>query len=492
MPWRTSIFDYARVLDAARESFLVTDADVENPTIVWVSPTFARLTGYGCDEVLGLTPRILQGPRTDRAVTKRLRACLRDGREFEGETWNYRKNGEVFLMHWYVVPLRDASGAVTHFLGVQRDVTAERVRAREDQQLSSSLVPHDVAVVALDRQLRIAVSNPAADAIVGDSAIGRPFFETPLAPADGAARDDLMRAIVTARSHTVETTLESPNGAARILSLATSPLSRAGDTLRASIVLTDVTDSRRIERIAANVSLSDNIGHAFAGIRHELGNPVNSLKSALTFVRSQLGTMPEAQLGQYLDAMVAQCDRMDYLLRSLRTFSALDCVDIDSIDVQKFVERFERSATEVIVRKGIRFERTIDPRCTHVYADDRALYQVLLNLVTNAVDACSAAAEPSIGLYVTRAGNDVVFEVRDNGVGIPPQDLEKLFRPFFTTKATGTGLGLAMSERLVTRMFGSLGVASLEGEGTSFSVTLRAEPPTTNARRHAVAPSWHP
>ena len=253
-----------------------------------------------------------------------------------------------------------------------------------------------------------------------------------------------------------------------------------------------MTDSRRIERIAANVSLSDNIGHAFAGIRHELGNPVNSLKSALTFVRSQMMTMPAPQLSTYLEAMSAQCDRMDYLLRSLRSFSALDSVELEVLEIGPFLDRFERSAIEVIERRGIRFERRIDPRCTTVYADARALYQVLLNLITNAVDACAKASEPSIGLFVVSNGTEVVFEVRDNGIGIPVEAIEKLFLPFYTTKHGGTGLGLAMGERLVSRMFGTLGVSSIEGAGTTFCVTLRAEPPSAIARRQAVSPSWHP
>lgn len=491
MNGRGKNFDPCRVLDVARESYVVMTPDLDDLRIVWVSPTFSSLTGYSFDEALGKPPSLIEGPRTDLSVVARVLASVRSGTRFEGETWHYRKNGESFLMRWYVVPLCDPDDQTTHLVAVQRDVTVDRVTEREDQQMRSSFVPHDMAVVVLDRKLRIAIANPAAEMMAGPS-VGEPFFDTELAPPDGATRDELMRAIVTNRSHTVEYMLEVNGRDPIIVAVSCSPVEQADERYRTSIVINDVTDSRRIERIAANVSLADNIGHAFAGIRHELGNPVNSLKSALTFVRSQLATIPPNQLATYLDAMSQQCDRMDYLLRSLRSFSALDSVELDSIEVRPFLERFERSAADVAERRGIRFTRTIDPRCVTVYADARALFQVLLNLITNAVDACSSTADPSVTLSVRREASEIVFEVHDNGIGIAPDAIEKLFRPFYTTKNAGTGLGLAMSERLVSRMFGSLGVSSIQGSGSTFTVTLRAEAPSAIARRQAVAPSWHP
>jgi PAS domain S-box-containing protein len=116
------------VLEAARESILVTEAELElpGPRIVYVNPAFTRITGYAPEDVLGKTPRILQGPKTDRAVLEHLRSSLGHDGTFEGETINYRKDGTEFLIQWYVVPLVDDEGRTTHYLAVQRDVTDER------------------------------------------------------------------------------------------------------------------------------------------------------------------------------------------------------------------------------------------------------------------------------------------------------------------------------------------------------------------------------
>jgi PAS domain S-box-containing protein len=112
----------------SRESVLITDAmlDPPGPRIVFANPAFTLMTGYSAGEVIGKTPRILQGPHTDRAVLDRLRRNLERGEVFEGEAINYGKDGNEFYLEWQVAPLRDAGGKVTHFVAVQRDITERK------------------------------------------------------------------------------------------------------------------------------------------------------------------------------------------------------------------------------------------------------------------------------------------------------------------------------------------------------------------------------
>jgi PAS domain S-box-containing protein len=118
------------VLEAASESILVTDADLERPgpIIVYVNPAFERMTGWSAHEAVGKSPRILQGANTDLLVFRGMRETLKSGRRWEGQTVNYRKNESQFVMEWSITPLRDKAGQTTHFVAVQRDVTA-RVEA---------------------------------------------------------------------------------------------------------------------------------------------------------------------------------------------------------------------------------------------------------------------------------------------------------------------------------------------------------------------------
>ena len=112
----------------SKESIMITEADLDlpGPRITFVNPAFTQMTGYTAAEVLGQTPRLLHGPRTDPAVLARLRHNLEQGDDFSGETINYRKDGTEFIIEWQIAPLRDSSSAITHFVAIQRDVTGRR------------------------------------------------------------------------------------------------------------------------------------------------------------------------------------------------------------------------------------------------------------------------------------------------------------------------------------------------------------------------------
>lgn len=122
----------ATAVEHAGNGVTITDAELDEPgpEIVYVNPAATELTGYAEDELLGETPRILQGPDTDRAVLDELRRRLEEGRTFEGEAVNYRKDGTPFYLHWKVAPVRNPEGEITHFVAVQQDVT-ERRQQRE-------------------------------------------------------------------------------------------------------------------------------------------------------------------------------------------------------------------------------------------------------------------------------------------------------------------------------------------------------------------------
>jgi len=130
-----------RLLESAveqcKESIVITNAelDLPGPKIIFVNPAFTKMTGYTPDEALGKTPRILQGPKTDKAVLSRLRKNLEQGEVFEGEAVNYRKDGKEFNLEWQVAPLRNPSAKITHFVAIQRDITERR--RLEDQLIQS-------------------------------------------------------------------------------------------------------------------------------------------------------------------------------------------------------------------------------------------------------------------------------------------------------------------------------------------------------------------
>ena len=109
----------------AFHSIMITEggAHADHQKIVFVNKAFTDMTGFTPEEVLGKTPRFMQGAKTDQAVLDELREKLANGRDFHGKTINYRKNGSEFMIEWKVFPIRDKNGSVTHHVAVQRDIT---------------------------------------------------------------------------------------------------------------------------------------------------------------------------------------------------------------------------------------------------------------------------------------------------------------------------------------------------------------------------------
>ncbi|MGI2905220.1 hybrid sensor histidine kinase/response regulator [Tolypothrix sp. VBCCA 56010] len=121
----------------SKDSIIITTAllDPPHPKIVFVNPAFSQMTGYKIEEVLGKSPRLLQGPKTDRAILDDLRQHLSDGEPFHAEAINYRKDGKHFYIEWHITPIRNINETITHFVAIQRDITARKLMEQERDRL---------------------------------------------------------------------------------------------------------------------------------------------------------------------------------------------------------------------------------------------------------------------------------------------------------------------------------------------------------------------
>jgi signal transduction histidine kinase len=237
------------------------------------------------------------------------------------------------------------------------------------------------------------------------------------------------------------------------------------------VYVRDITEKVRLESIAEAVETMNGIGYVFSAVRHELGNPVNSVKAALSVLRSQVDSFPRETIAEYLDRMAVELGRVEDLLRSLKSFSMFETPAIERVEIASVLEAFGGLVAEEAGRRGICFEVSA-PKACPAYCDPRALQQVLLNLFTNAADALEGHRASAILVDASAADGVVTIRHSDNGPGIPVDDQASLFRPFHTTKTHGTGLGLVVSRKLLARMNGTIAVESGEGAGATFVVTL--------------------
>ncbi|MFI9652242.1 diguanylate cyclase [Guyparkeria sp. LHSS19-1] len=167
--------DYLRLLQAAVEqsfdAVVITTAELDRPgpEIVYANPAFLSMTGYPLEEILGQTPHLFQGKATSRPMLDRLRAALEAGKGFSAQTVNYRKDGTPYDVEWSISPVRDEAGGITHFVSVQRDITAETREHERGQMLVYALDASSDSVVITDRDNRILDVNSAFEKHIGYS-----------------------------------------------------------------------------------------------------------------------------------------------------------------------------------------------------------------------------------------------------------------------------------------------------------------------------------
>ncbi len=238
------------------------------------------------------------------------------------------------------------------------------------------------------------------------------------------------------------------------------------------IFVRDITEKQRLESIAQAINAMDNLGFVFSGIRHEIGNPLNSLKMALMALQQSNGHESRETLDEYIKRALADVGRMEYLLKSLKAFSLYERVELSEMSLVEFMEKFIALVEHDFHACGIRIRTAIPLDIGLVRIDERALHQALLNIFNNAAEALKGCPDPEIHITTQKRGELVWLKIRDNGCGIKPEQKKHLFQPFNTSKPQGNGLGLVITRKLLAMMNGDIAIESWLERGTEVRVSL--------------------
>jgi PAS domain S-box-containing protein len=357
---------------------------------------------------------------------------------------------------------------------------------RRSQQRFHSIFEHGPFGMALvDGRRNVVEVNPALERLAGRNAvelIGRPFSEY-IHPDDLTAVREALKSFDS--RETDQTQLEcrilQPDGAARDTMLTVSGI-RGADARVAGYVgiVEDLTERRRAERAEAENQAKSRF---LALMSHELRTPLNAvLGFSQLLERRDFGPLNERQV-RYVSNIRTAGQHLLTLVNDLLDFSKVTAERMDFhaevVDVQALVDEALGHVRLSADEKKLSLEQSVEEGLT-VYADNFRMRQVLLNLLSNAVKFTNAG---SVTVKAEAVGEKTCIEVTDTGVGIPNEMLPRLFSEFsqvdssITRAQQGTGLGLALSKRLVLGMGGSINAESREGEGSTFTVLMpRLEP----------------
>jgi PAS domain S-box-containing protein len=373
--------------------------------------------------------------------------------------------------------------------GTLIDITARMQREEElhrQVQLFENLWD---GVVIMDVDGRVVDWNASAQAMFGytkDEVAGIPMAEALRAnePAE------LMRALLSGLQKNGkwagEVVLHKKSGAECFCESHAVPLrDPQGKVLGNLVVHRDISDRRQLQAQLVVADRLSSLGTLAAGVAHEINNPLAFVSANLVYLREELAGLQKdlpaerfKEFNQVLREAHEGAERIGHIVRDLKTFSrAEDARPLQRVDADAVLE-FVLKMADGQIRHRAKLVKDLTPGLT-VRANDRQLGQVMLNLLIN---AAQAIPEGNPGTHEVRVscreeGANVVIEVRDTGVGIPPEALGRIFEPFYTTKpvGVGTGLGLSVSHGLVAAMGGTMKVDSELGKGSTFRVTLPAD-----------------
>ena len=220
------------------------------------------------------------------------------------------------------------------------------------------------------------------------------------------------------------------------------------------------------------------IGELSSGIAHEINNPLAIITQEIDLARELFGPSgcPDpadlAEVRDSLDQIGKQVERCRLITHKLLNFARKMEPVIQEETLERVIEDMALLVEREAKGRGVAIVRAYDASLPPVRTDVPLLRQVILNLLTNALAATPQGG--AITLTTRRSDNQIIIEVRDTGCGIPPENMAKIFNPFFTTKepGKGTGLGLSLSHGIVTRLGGTLTAQSTPGHGATFTVAL--------------------
>jgi PAS domain S-box-containing protein len=358
---------FESVVVNANDAVLITEAEpIDNlgPRIVYVNEAFTHMTGYTLEEVLGKTPRILQGPKTDRATLDKIRTALQAWQPVRVELIDYCKDGSEFWVELNIAPVADETGWYTHWISVQRDIT-ERKRVEEE------------ILRALEKEKELG---------------------------------ELKSRFVSMTSHEFRTPLTT---------------------------------------ILSSVELLEYYGHKFT--EQEKLDTFNQIRTAIK--------------------------RMTQLLDDFLAINRVEAGKLEFKPAPLDLEKFCRELIEELqLNAGTKhiFSLVSQCQCTNACMDEKLLRHIFSNLLSNAVKYSPEGG--TIHFEVNYQNEQVIFQVKDEGIGIPSEDQQQLFDLFHRARNVGnipgTGLGLSIVKRLVDLHKGTITVASKVGFGTTFTVTL--------------------
>lgn len=453
--------------------------------VIWVNPSFERNTGYALDEMMGKKPgAVLQGGSSDPDTIKVMSEAVKNGEGFEVEILNFTKEGKPYLASINCEPVRDEKGRLQGFVSIQpvinRRGKRELRQLKERSKVLQAVFNHsNVAIIIANDDMQVVDVNPAACRLIGYSAeefksMKVMDYSRSMTQAE-PLWDEFMEESI--QVGTIE--LLHKNGS--VVKCEYNAVANVVEGLHLSVIL-DITEKERhlldLKSKSAELEIANADKNTILSIlSHDLRSPLGRLRAILDLSTDGAISQSEFQelsvgLSQNLDANKNLLDNLLFWAQSQQKGFKAEKEDCQlSHCAEQQLVHFEAEAKA----KGIELRASISKNLK-VRVDPNMLELVIRNLCNNALKFCSSGNW--VMIKALKEGDRIRILVEDNGPGIPKDKQGEIFKNGYSTKGSanesGSGLGLSLCQRFLTLNDSKLELSSEEGQGSSFSFSLKS------------------
>jgi len=338
------------------------------------------------------------------------------------------------------------------------------------ENMNSVMAGLEDGLLLFTRDARAVMISPAAEKFLGAPAgqfLGRRVTE--IFPAGHPLHEALHIESDELREVAAETELETSEGPKRV-SISVQAIQEDGERMGALVTLRDL-DS--LESINTQLQVSERLaalGRITAGVAHEVKNPLNSMRLWLENLKESLPAEQDSATQQAVQVLDKEIDRLDAVVKRFLDFTRPMDIRLEATQLAELLKEVLEIAQPQLQKANIQLAQLLPIDVPEVYVDRALLKQAVLNLVLNAAEAMPNGGQ--MRLVLSRRGEMAEITVGDTGKGISPENRQKIFQLFFTTRPGGSGIGLASTFRIVQLLNGSIDFTSEVGRGTTFRIEL--------------------
>ncbi|MEP3207555.1 MAG: PAS domain S-box protein [Maribacter sp.] len=490
----------SEALEHAVNGITITDALQQDNPVVYSNASFAELTGFSNAEIIGKNLRFLQRDDREQAGIVEMRNAIQEGRSCEVELRNYRKDGSMFWNEISITPIKNEAGEISHFIGIQDDITNRKNSERERNHWSKIFDESFNEIFVFDTlSLQFINVNQGALTNIGYS-LEELLQLTPVDIKPNYTEVEFRKTIApllekTDRKIQFETVHQRKDGSMYPVEVHLQ-MSTLGEKEVFLAIILDITErynyteklekqvkartKQLTEALAKEKELNELKTRFLSLVSHEFKTPLSSILTSITLLGKYTQTEQQEKRDKHVTTIK---NKVKYLDTILNDFLSVERLESGKVNYK--IERFPLSKivnevvynSNMLLKAGQKIQYPENINDLIVKFDEKTLELVLSNLIHNAIKY--SPEDSVINLLVEKGDITLVLKVIDEGIGIPEKEQKHIFNRYFRAEnallTQGTGIGLNIAKQHLENLGASLEFSSTENKGSTFAVHIPLE-----------------